>query len=98
MGISHSEDTKHKDLPDLMANEAREMWGKSKNQVWFTGHWHAEKTMDIKGTLIHVVPSLAGTDRWHARNGYTGTRKALPAYILHHEKGERAQLNGIPDE
>lgn len=96
VGISHSEDTKHKDLPSLMCTEQREMWGKTTHGVWFTGHWHADITTEMRGTKVHVIPSLAGTDRWHARNGYVGNNKILPAYVLHHEHGEIAQINGIP--
>jgi hypothetical protein len=96
VGISHSEDTKHKDLPGLMAIEAREEWGRANHQVWFTGHWHTDWTMESRGTKVHVVPSLSGTDRWHKRNGYVGNHKVLPAYILDHKNGEIAQLNGIP--
>ena len=96
VGISHSEDTKHSDLASLMSVEAREMWGKAKNQVWFTGHWHADMTSESRGTKVHVVPSLSGTDRWHKRKGYVGNQRILPAYILDHKHGEVAQLNGIP--
>lgn len=96
VGISHSEDTKHGDLPLLMAKEAREMWGKSKHGVYFTGHWHQDLTKEIKGTKVHVIPSLSGTDRWHSRNGYVGNHRILPAYVLDHEDGEIAQINGIP--
>lgn len=97
VGISHSEDTKHKELPNLMAVEAPELWGRSKHRVWFTGHWHADMTQEMRGTKVHVIPSLAGSDRWHARNGYIGNQKILPAYVLDHRHGEVAQINGIPD-
>ncbi len=97
VGISHSEDTKHKDLPELMALESREKWGKTKQSVWFTGHWHQDRQMESKGTKIYTVASLASSDRWHAQNGYVGNQKILSGYVIDHERGMDAQINGHPN-
>lgn len=96
VGISHSEDTKHKDLPELMALEAREQWGETTQSVWFTGHWHQDRQMESRGTKIITIPSLAGSDRWHAQNGYVGNQKILPGYVISLYDGLEAQINGIP--
>lgn len=82
VGITHGESVKDERLPGLMASEAREAWGRTDRRVWLTGHWHSQITHEIHGVLIRHLPSLAGTDEWHHKNGYVGQRRALQALVL----------------
>jgi len=82
MGFTHGDGAKHKDLGALMAVEARTEWGKTENRAWFTGHLHHEVVKEMDGVTIYQMPSLAGTDRWHAKHGWTTSRSALAAYII----------------
>ena len=92
VGITHGDDTKDQKLPGLMAAEAREAWGQTKHRLWFTGHWHSMISNEFHGVRVIHVPSLAGTDLWHARSGYIGNRKALTAYIIEDAEGMIAEL------
>ena len=92
VGITHGDDTKDQKLPGLMAAEAREAWGQTKHRLWFTGHWHSMISNEFHGVRVIHVPSLAGTDLWHARGGYIGNRKALTAYIIEDSEGMIAEL------
>ena len=92
VGITHGDDTKDQKLPGLMAAEAREAWGKTLHRLWFTGHWHSMISNEFHGVRVIHVPSLAGTDLWHARSGYVANRKALTAYIIEDDEGMIAEL------
>jgi hypothetical protein len=92
MGFTHGDQTKHADLPLLMANEASEAWAVCKHKAFFTGHLHHESVKDYKGVKIFQMPSLSGSDRWHHQNGYEGSVRALHAYIIDQENGIKATL------
>lgn len=87
-GNIHGDGIKMPDLPRIMASEVRSAWGAALNTMWFTGHLHFEKMTDIFGTQIFQAPSLSGTDRWHHRKLYEGSRRSLEAYILHESAGK----------
>lgn len=92
MGFTHPDGVKHKKLPGLMASEAASEWGRSEHRAWFTGHLEHEKVLDADGTQVYVVPSLCGPDRWQARMGYTGSRRALAGYVIDKREGVVAVL------
>jgi hypothetical protein len=87
LAFSHGDGAKFSDLPLLMATEARGAWGETQHRAFFTGHLHHEATKDVRGVLLHVMPSLSGNDRWHTHKGYVGSRRALAAYIVDHKEG-----------
>ncbi|GEM48662.1 hypothetical protein [Deinococcus cellulosilyticus] len=90
MGFTHGDGAKIKELPALMAGEAREAWGRTLHRVWYTGHLHEEKSGNPGGVLWYQIPSLSGVDRWHDKKGYTLARRAMQAFMLDQEKGPRA--------
>lgn len=92
LGFTHGDKPALKHLPSLMANEASKEWGMVENRIWFTGDKHHEMSLDIGGTQIYQMPCLAGEDRWHTRNGYTTSRKALASYLVDRENGLFASL------
>lgn len=94
LGITHGDKTKHSDLPTLMAREASEFWHHCDFYEWHTGHLHTEKKLqqagnELNGVVVRVLPSLSGTDRWHAQKGYVLNRKAAMAFTYHKEQGMR---------
>lgn len=82
MGFTHGDKVKPKDLGHVMAHEAMEAWGRTKSHIWFTGHLHHEVVREIGGVVQYQLPSLAGTDRWHARQGYTTARSGLCGHLV----------------
>ena len=90
IGFVHGDGVnKTNDLCGHMARESGEAWAKCKHKTIYTGHFHNEKTETdtLFGVTRRQLPSLSGPDRWHARNGYTGAPKSLPAYCHDKEKG-----------
>ena len=85
LGFIHGDEAKN--LEELMACEQRELWGKCEHHVWFHGHLHHRKVLESKGCLIIQLPSLAGHDRYHARQGYTTSKAGLAAHLIDKQKG-----------
>lgn len=85
MGFIHGDGARN--LVELMSVEQRELWGKCEHHVWFHGHLHHQKVTEKGGAIIYQLPSLAGHDRYHYRNGYTTSRAGLSAHIIDSEKG-----------
>lgn len=92
MGFTHGDGMKLQDLPYMMANEAADLWAKTKHRAFFTGHLHHEMVKDFKGVKVFQMPSLSGSDRWHHNHGYEGSTRALHAYVVHPENGIKATL------
>lgn len=81
-----------KDWPAIIAGEEREKWGLTKHKFIFTGHYHTERELPTFGNVtVYRMPSLAGTDAWHAKSGYK-SRKALVGYVVSKHRGVVAQL------
>jgi hypothetical protein len=80
-----------KDWPAIIAGEERQKWGITSNKFIFTGHFHTERELPTFGNVtVFRMPSLAGTDAWHAKSGYK-SRKALTAYVVSKERGVISQ-------
>ena len=78
----HGDDGNVKDYPIIVATENPKEWGESKWRYIFTGHLHTERELPQFGdTVVYRMPSLAGTDDWHFKKGYSG-RKALIGYKI----------------
>ena len=88
IGMTHGNEEKIHELPNLMASQMPDDWAECKNgsREWLIGHWHSSRrwvtkaTETSKETIIRGLMSLSGTDAWHARNGYIGTHQAAEAY------------------
>lgn len=91
LSFLHGDIGKVKDWPAIIAGEQRVNWGKTKYKFIFTGHYHTERELPTFGNVtVFRMPSLAGTDAWHAKSGYK-SRKALTAYVVSRERGVIAQ-------
>jgi hypothetical protein len=87
IGFTHGDGKVMNKLHSLMAHEARQDWGVTKNHLWFHGHLHHQSVKEVGGCLIFQLPSLAGEDRYHSRNGYVMARAGLSAYMIDKELG-----------
>jgi hypothetical protein len=45
-------------------------------------HYQAKEMEDIAGRINHQAPSSKRSDRYHDREGYVGSRKAIHMHIL----------------
>lgn len=85
----HHADTvpKTADLARLAAVEKPREWGRTNHKMVFTGHLHSIKMEEDRGFTRFQLPSLSGTDRWHSRHGYVGSRKVLAAVLVDRDDG-----------
>ena len=60
------------------------MFHESRNEfhIFFGGHLHHHHVQEVGGITHYQLPSLAGTDRWHAGEGYVTSDPALVAYMI----------------
>ena len=99
LGFDHGDIVKPEKLPNLMASEQREAWGRVKYTEWLTGHYHKVKEQQFTsadthgGTVVRTLPSLSGTDAWHYRNGFVHGRRAAEAYLYSHTNGYVGHFN-----
>jgi hypothetical protein len=70
-----------------MATEAAEAWGRARYRVAFGGHLHHQHVQEVNGITHYLMPSLAGSDRWHSRQGYTTATPGLCAYLVDEVEG-----------
>ena len=98
IGLEHGDGAKLSDLPLLMAQEKPMLWAKAKRRYWYLHHLHHKvkhKWLDGKdfiGVTVEYLRSPSSSDSWHSRKGYTGSPKAVEAFIHHLEHGQVARL------
>jgi hypothetical protein len=86
--IAHGDGAKPKDYPTIMAAEAPDVWGNTDHRYAFHGHLHHERITEFRGVSVIQMPSLAGADDWHRREGWIGSRQQLAAYLIDHRHGK----------
>lgn len=91
LGFMHGDGSKLKNWPIIIANEAREIWGKTTHTVLVTGHKHYRISQDLMGMQHVQVPSLASEDRWSHLNGYQ-SEKAISLILVDKESGYMAEV------
>jgi hypothetical protein len=98
VGFAHG-DGRHNnpDLSAVMSQQAREAWGQTEHRIWCTGHRHAHSVKEDYGVEVHVMPSLAGTDRYHQKSWPHRQGPRLKALVLHEQDGLVASLFGKPE-
>lgn len=87
IGTVHGDKTKADALPEIMAAEAAEAWGRTAHRVWLCGHVHHQSVKDYRGCRVETFRTLAARDAWHAGQGYVAPRD-MQRLVLHREHGE----------
>ncbi len=93
LGFTHGCDEKHDQLPNLMATEVPDLWASATvHREWHLGHFHSKRQTRFRsvnshnGTVVTILPSLCGTDKWHYDKAYVG-RRAAEAWLWSRERG-----------
>lgn len=86
IGTTHGDGAKVSDLPLLMAQEAKELWGLTKHWYVYTHHVHHKNSKDYGGVNVESLRSPSGTDWWHHQKGFQGAPKAVEGFL--HSKTE----------
>jgi hypothetical protein len=87
LGSHHGHGAKAQDLPLIMAEDRKEDWGVTDWRVWHCGHIHHLTRRDYVGCTVETHRTLAGTDAWHAGEGYR-SKKDMNAIVYHNIFGE----------
>jgi hypothetical protein len=93
LGFCHGNEERHGDLPLVMAQEASEAWSRTTYREFLVGHLHKRRQTEyisgdsFNGVKVTILPSLTGTDAWHARKGYIGEPKASESMLYDSEDG-----------
>ena len=98
IGLEHGDGAKMNDLPLLMAQERPQDWASSKFRYWYLHHLHHKVKhkwrdgKDFIGVTVEYLRSPSSADSWHARKGFTGSPKAVEAYVHEFNAGQVARL------
>jgi len=91
IAFAHGDGAKIRNMPVIIANEARDIWGRTKHTTVLTGHHHYRISQDLFGMQHVQVPSLALDDRWSYGKGFQN-EKGLTIVLLDKEKGYIAEI------
>lgn len=101
--FTHGIEEPLRDLPSIIATEEPQLWGNSKYREVHIGHKHKKMQMhwinvDTQpGTVIRMIPSIAGTDQWHYKKGYIKSYHAAESYLWEKEHGVIGQFTSYVD-
>lgn len=101
IGYTHGDKVKAQKLPLVMATERPKDWAETTCREWHTGHLHTSKSFETMtcdehaGVKVRTVPSLCGTDAWHAENGYIGNTRSAEAYVYDKDYGLVANFHAV---
>lgn len=89
----HHGNCKIDELPLIFATgEKSSEFGNATFREVHTGDKHHYMAKEVKGVRIQQMPSLSGTDRWHADNNYVHNIRAGLALVYHPTKGKIAEF------
>jgi hypothetical protein len=74
-------DMNKSNLKSLLHREARAEYGRSKHAEIHAGHYHHERTIEGDGVTLRYIGSMARSDNWHKRSGYTGARENVTSFV-----------------
>lgn len=86
LAATHGDKTALKNLPALIAQDAREEWGKTAHTHVYCGHVHHHKAQEFPGIEVEYFRTLAAKDAWHSGQGYR-SRRSLSVDVWHKEHG-----------
>jgi len=89
LGFTHGKESSRKKLPTLFLSEFRDQVSRKFIEI-HTGDLHQVRLEEEFGIRVRILPSLAGTDAWHARKGYVMNLPQAETYFWHKRDGLRA--------
>ena len=88
LGSTHGDTCKIQDLAAVMASDRPKDWGASEHRIWFTGHIHQKRILELPGSVVvETARAFAARDAWHNAQGYR-TGRELQSIVFHAEWGE----------
>jgi len=99
LGFSHGEGAKLEQVPLLAANEAPKLWAETEFRYTFLHHvhhkqyWKFKSGVDFIGMTVEYLRSPSESDIWHSREGFTGSKVSIEAFIHHPTQGQVSRLS-----
>ena len=93
IALAHGHNEKPTELPLIMAQEAKEMWGSTLYREWLLGHLHHRKasitevSKDYRGVNVRFLTSPSAADAWHYEKSFVGAIKGAEAFIYNKHEG-----------
>ena len=88
----HGDKAKADRLVHFVADEAAEMWGRTKHRYLFTGHLHHHRSQDIGGMRWEQLRAVTARDAYAVSHAYSA-RAQLSGITYHREHGEVQRVN-----
>lgn len=95
-GFTHGQTAKVSKLPQKMANEKPEAWGRTTHRYWLCGHVHHTRKVEVGGLLIESFRTLAPRDAHHEAAGYLAGRDL--SRIVYRRKGGEVSRETVSAE
>lgn len=101
--FTHGVEEPMRDLPSIVATEEPQLWGNTKYREIHIGHKHKKMQMHwvnvdtMPGTVVRMIPSIAGTDAWHYKKGYIKSYHAAESYLWDTTHGMIGQFTSYVD-
>jgi hypothetical protein len=89
LGFTHGKEAARKKLPTLFLSEFRGQADRKFIEI-HTGDLHQVRLEEEFGIRVRILPSLAGTDAWHAKKGYVMNLPQAETYLWHKQAGLQA--------
>ena len=71
----------------VMAAENPIAWGRTQWREVHTGDKHHFETLETKGAIVRILPSLRPPDAWSSENNYIGNIRAAEAFVWDYNRG-----------
>lgn len=94
----HGHLEKQDSLHGLAATEQPVLWAATTYREWHLGHLHHQIVKEHMGTIVRVLSSLSGPDRYHHDRGYVGAKRVAQAFLFNEETGLDAIFQSTPVE
>jgi len=93
IGLSHGDGAKAKDMPLLMANEAKHWWANTTHKYIYTHHVHHKTAKDYPGVTFESLRSPSAADSWHHIKGYQHAPMAVEGFVHDPEYGQEMRIS-----
>lgn len=97
IGLAHGDRMKEKEIAQLFAYEAPQIWGITKRREMLYGHVHHSVVKDMGGVIARWLPALCPPDHWHSKSGYAMAEKAA-TLLVYNKRSFRTQEHYSPEE
>lgn len=91
LGYAHGDTQKAKDLPLIMAREAKADWAATEFRRCRIGHWHQRALVELQDVVVETLPTLAAPDAYAHGLGVSSGR-AISGYLWSAQWGLRAHM------